>query len=72
MILGAKGVFAFGLVWLIKSAAEKLCLGKVLKTVGRQPRNSEILQTSVVHPFYVLRVGIAALSGKFTWKGRDN
>lgn len=71
VFLGAKGVVAFGLVWLIKIAAEKMSLGKVLKTMGRQPNNSFLLQTSLVHPFYVLRVGIAALSGKFTWKGRE-
>lgn len=72
VFLGAKGLLAFGLVWLIKMAAEKISLGKVLKTLGKHPSNTLILQTSVVHPFYVLRVGIAALSGKFTWKGREN
>lgn len=72
VFLGAKGIVAFGLVWLIKIAAEKLSLGKVLKMLDAQPSNISMLQTSLVHPFYVLRVGIAALSGKFTWKGREN
>lgn len=72
VFLGAKGIIAFGLVWLIKIAAEKLSLGKVLETLGAQPSNITLLQISLVHPFYVLRVGIAALSGKFTWKGREN
>ncbi|SFT66904.1 Glycosyltransferase, catalytic subunit of cellulose synthase and poly-beta-1,6-N-acetylglucosamine synthase [Algoriphagus locisalis] len=72
VLLGAKGLLTFGVAWLIKIAAEKLSLGKVLKTMGRQLNTGAILQISVVHPFYVLRVGIAALSGKFTWKGREN
>ena len=70
--LGGTGIVVFGLVWLVKIAAEKLSLGKVLKSLGRQPSNFSFLQTSVVHPFYVLRIGIGALSGKFIWKGRGN
>ncbi|MEB2775584.1 glycosyltransferase [Algoriphagus sp. D3-2-R+10] len=72
IFLGGKGVLAFALVWAIKIYAEQLSLGKVLKTLGSKPSNLSILQTSFVHPFYVLRVGIGALSGKFTWKGREN
>lgn len=70
IFLGGKGLLAFGFVWLIKIAAEKLSLGKVLRSLGRQPSMFAIMQTAVVHPFYVLRVGSGALSGKFTWKGR--
>lgn len=70
--IGGTGILAFGLVWLVKTAAEKLSLGKVLKNLGRQPNNLSFLQTSVVHPFYVLRIGFGALSGKFIWKGRGN
>ncbi|SFA85770.1 glycosyltransferase [Algoriphagus aquimarinus] len=70
--LGGKGILAFGLVWLIKVFAEKISLSKVLKNFNRLQRNLSIIQTSFVHPFYVLRVGIGALNGKFTWKGRGN
>lgn len=70
--LGAKGILAFGLVWLVKIAAERLSLGRVLKSLDRKLGNVTFLQTSFVHPFYVLRVGMGALSGKFTWKGRWN
>jgi len=72
IFLGGRGVLAFGLVWLIKVFAEKLSLGKVLKNLDKQQSNLSIFQTSFVHPFYVLRVGIGALNGKFTWKGRGN
>jgi len=70
--LGGKGVLAFGLVWLVKVTAEKVSLGKVLKSMDREPSNISLLQTSLVHPFYVVRVGLGALRGKFTWKGRGN
>ncbi|MEB2781591.1 glycosyltransferase [Algoriphagus sp. C2-6-M1] len=72
VFLGAKGILAFALGWLMKIFAEKISLGKVLKSLNSQPSNRMILQTSFVHPFYVFRVGIRALSGKFTWKGRGN
>ncbi|WP_211315909.1 glycosyltransferase [Algoriphagus ratkowskyi] len=69
---GVKGVLALGLVWLLKIAAEKLSLGKVLKSFGRFSSPYSFLQTSFVHPFYVLRVGWGVFRGKFTWKGRRN
>tara|TARA_R110000850_G_scaffold37904_3_gene99468 strand:+ start:3182 stop:4258 length:1077 start_codon:yes stop_codon:yes gene_type:complete len=72
IFLGGKGVLAFGLGWLIKVIAEKISLGKVLKNLDKQQSNLLIFQTSFVHPFYVLRVGIGTLIGKFTWKGRGN
>ncbi|PZX56563.1 glycosyltransferase [Algoriphagus chordae] len=72
MSLGGKGILAFGLVWLIKVFGEKISLGKVLKSLGSQPSTLMLFQTSFVHPFYVMRVGIGALRGKFTWKGREN
>ncbi len=70
--LGGKGVLAFGLVWIVKVTSEKMSLGKVLNSLGSQPGNLSIIQTSFVHPFYVLKVGAGALRGKFTWKGRGN
>ena len=72
IFLSEKGLLAFGLVWLIKIASEKLSLGKVLNALGHPPSSISVFKISLVHPFYVLRVGIAALSGKFTWKGREN
>lgn len=72
ILLGGKGILAFGLVWLIKIAAEKLSLGKVLKSLSGEPSMLVFVRTSFVHPFYVLRTGLGALGGKFTWKGRRN
>ncbi|MDR7130323.1 cellulose synthase/poly-beta-1,6-N-acetylglucosamine synthase-like glycosyltransferase [Algoriphagus sp. 4150] len=69
VFLGGKGILAFGFVWLLKVIAEKISLGKIL---GDQQDNFSLLLTSFVHPFYVLWVGIGALGGKFTWKGRGN
>lgn len=70
--LGTQGIIAFGFVWLMKIAAEKVSLGKVLKSLEIEQTYVTILQTSFLHPFYVLRVGIAALRGKFSWKGRES
>ena len=69
---GAKGMWVFGLVWLMKVTAEILGLGKVLKSIGKTPTFLSILKTSFVHPIYVFQTGIGAVSGKFTWKGREN
>ncbi|WP_339870277.1 glycosyltransferase [uncultured Algoriphagus sp.] len=72
IFLGRKGILTFGLVWLMKIAAEKMSLGKVLKSLAREPSMLAFVRTSFVHPFYVLRTGFGALGGKFTWKGRRN
>lgn len=72
LFLGQKGVLTFGVVWLIKIIAERISLGKVLRTFGIELSNLSRIQTSFVHSFYVLCVGIGGLRGKFIWKGRGN
>ena len=72
IVFGRLGVVGLGMVWLVKFLAEKVSLGKVLKSLDQQPDNLSFLATSFLHPFYVVRVGLGALSGKFTWKGRGN
>lgn len=69
---GGKGILALAGGWSVKVVAEKLALGKVLGSLGKRPTGLVSLLASVVHPIYVLRVGIGALAGKFTWKGRSN
>ena len=72
IFLGGKGILTFGVVWLLKGVAEKISLGGILEVLGCKQNNISILKTSLVHPFYVLWVGIRTLDGKFTWKGREN
>lgn len=68
--LGLMGLFVFGLVWTFKIFAEKRSLGKVLKSLGIQYRKTDSILISFTHPIYVLAVGLGAIVGNFTWKGR--
>lgn len=69
---GLKGLLGFAGVWLGKSLAERICLGKVLASIERRFSFLDYLKTGILHPFYVIVVGFGAFRGKFTWKGRSN
>ncbi len=72
LTLGSIGFLVFGLVWTSKILAEKRSLGKVLRSLGIQYRKTDFVLTSFIHPIYVLAVGLGAIVGNFTWKGRRN
>ncbi|TDQ15022.1 cellulose synthase/poly-beta-1,6-N-acetylglucosamine synthase-like glycosyltransferase [Algoriphagus boseongensis] len=59
-------------LWGAKVQAEKMALGKVLDSLEVPRSNFDFILTSIIHPFYVIRVGIGAILGKFSWKGRSN
>ena len=65
------GLF-FGLIWLAKTGAERMALGKVLNSMGITLSLRDFILTSLLHPIYVMAVGLGALRGKFHWKGRSN
>lgn len=69
---GLSGLLVFTGVWLGKSFTEKIFLGKVLASFERRFSFLDYLKTGILHPFYVLAVGLGAFRGKFTWKGRSN
>jgi cellulose synthase/poly-beta-1,6-N-acetylglucosamine synthase-like glycosyltransferase len=66
------GELIFGLVWLAKTGAERVALGKVLKRMETTFSLRDLILTSLLHPIYVLGVGLGAIRGKFDWKGRSN
>ena len=70
--LGSFGLLVFSLVWFSKILAEKRSLVKVLRSLGIKYRKPDSVLTSFIHPIYVLVVGIGAIVGNFTWKGRRN
>ncbi len=72
LTLRLPGVFMFGLVWAFKVLAEKRSLGKVLSNIGINHRKTDFVWSSLLHPFYVLAVGLGAIMGNFIWKGRRN
>lgn len=72
LLQGMLGLLVLSLVWGIKIGAERLVLGKVLKSFNMHLAGFSYLCTSFIHPIYVLCVGVGALVGKFTWKGRGN
>ncbi|MCE7053955.1 glycosyltransferase [Algoriphagus sp. AGSA1] len=72
LTMGARGILVFGGIWLLKALAENHSLGKVLRSFGGVLDSVSVLKISLLHPFYVLRVALGALRGKFTWKGREN
>lgn len=69
---GIWGVFCFIAVWSGKIFSERLALGNVLKELKVDVSVVDFIKTGIIHPFYVIFVGIASVRGKFTWKGRSN
>jgi glycosyltransferase involved in cell wall biosynthesis len=72
LFLGIPSISSFLIVWLGKSLAEYLTLSRPLKTYCIDQNPINFISTSLIHPFFVLVVGFAALRGKFSWKGRSN
>lgn len=58
--------------WGLKVLIERRVLGKVLADFHRSHPIYYYIGTSFLHPIYVIWVGIGAISGKYTWKGRNN
>ena len=60
----------FLVFWAIKTGVERRVLGEVLAVYHIQPSFHQYLASSFLHPIYVVLVGIRAIRGKYTWKGR--
>jgi len=58
------------LVWGIKVLSEMSSLGKVKASLGLRQGVGDFVLTSMVHPLYVIAVGLGALFLKVRWKGR--
>lgn len=69
---GWSGMVLFLYIWAMKIAFEKDTLGTVLKQFEISYSFPVYVCSSLVHPFYVVGVGIKALFGKFEWKGRKS
>ncbi len=67
---GIEGVILFLVVWVSKILAEYIALNEPLKTYRMVQIPIDFIRTSVIHPFFVIWVGLNSLSGKFVWKGR--
>jgi hypothetical protein len=62
----------FLVFWTLKIIGEKKALGKVLREYAIQPTWFSFIKTSILHPVYMVTVGLVALRGNFTWKGRKS
>lgn len=72
LLLGDRvSVLVFFILWSIKALKEKRGLGKVLHNFGIQPTSLDYLKVSLLHPWYIICVGIMANFGKIRWKGRN-
>lgn len=60
----------FGGIWVIKILAEKVSLGKVGSALGHKPSIGYFILTSLIHPFFVVWIGLGTLFIKVRWKGR--
>lgn len=58
-------------IWGVKILAEKLSLGRVGLSLGQRLEVKDYIFTSLIHPFYVLGVGLGTLFIKVKWKGRS-
>lgn len=73
LLIGSVGPWlVFFVFWTVKVGMEKNVLGKVLGDYGMRQSLSCFIRTSFLHPAYVILVGIRAISGKYSWKGRKN
>ncbi|SEG42071.1 glycosyltransferase [Algoriphagus boritolerans] len=70
--LGSFGVLTFFTVWAVKVLSERRTMGKVLRGFELDFSLIDFLKTGIIHPIYVIFVGLGAVRGKFTWKGRSN
>lgn len=68
---GLFGMIGFLLVWIGKIFAEGNALAQPLKTYLIRQKLLNFIGTSFIHPIFVVVVGFAALSGKYSWKGRS-
>jgi poly-beta-1,6-N-acetyl-D-glucosamine synthase len=69
---GSTSGFAAAIILIgLKYFAEHLFLGRVLKDFKLSPRFKDMFLTSVIHPFFVIRVAFGTIAGKYTWKGRS-
>jgi hypothetical protein len=55
----------------VKILVEKLSLGRVGLSLGQRLEVKDYIFTSLIHPFYVLGVGLGTLFIKVKWKGRS-
>lgn len=69
---GYWGILTFLVVWYGKISAERYALSRVLRTLVRDFPFLDFLKTAIIHPIYVILVGMGAFRGKFKWKGRVN
>lgn len=72
LFFGGFGVLTFIVVWAVKVLAERRAMGKVLRGFELDLSFLDFLKTGIIHPIYVIIVGLGAVLGKFTWKGRSN
>lgn len=71
LLFGPEGFLVFLGVWVLKILAEKLALGKVLSSFEIHVGWRSFVYTSLIHPFYVIRVGFESFNSKIQWKGRN-
>src|SRR5690554_6594278 len=64
--------FIFLVFWAVKVGIEKNVLGKVLADYQMSHSLSCFIRTSFIHPVYVILVGLRAVDGKYSWKGRNH
>jgi biofilm PGA synthesis N-glycosyltransferase PgaC len=73
LLFGSSGQrLTFLLFWAVKIMVERKVLGDVLADFQRSQPFYSYVATSILHPVYVIWVGMASISGKYTWKGRTN
>jgi hypothetical protein len=69
--MGISGISVFLIIWVVKIFSERYFLNKVLDFFEINIPEIHWLLISLIHPWYVLIIGIGALRGKYSWKGRN-
>ncbi|MCH7409167.1 glycosyltransferase [Belliella sp. DSM 111904] len=67
---GFEGLLLLIFLWFSKCVVEGFVLGKVCSHFNVFPTWQHRILTSMIHPFYVIVVGIWSIRGRYKWKGR--
>ncbi|MCH7400727.1 glycosyltransferase [Belliella kenyensis] len=69
-LYGFYGLFSWVFLWILKVVLEGKMLGNVCSYYDIRLSWKYRLLTSLIHPFYVMIVGIKSIRGRYKWKGR--
>jgi biofilm PGA synthesis N-glycosyltransferase PgaC len=72
LVTGTISLPVFGFGWFCKILADWLALSHVIQHFGLVLKSTSVILSTLVHPLFVVAVGVGVAPGKYTWKGRKS